>query len=112
MNNIIKIIMTTVLLTGFSSASVAAWADSSNTSEVRLVATIDNGPAFRPVEWKVFRTNNPGKLIAEENRHSFTLRSIKPGRYTAVVKRDGTIRSRDFYVMADTTSRVRIPIDD
>nr|CAA6830854.1 MAG: Unknown protein [uncultured Thiotrichaceae bacterium] len=111
MNNIIKLIITTVLLTGFSSASIAAWADSSNTSEVRLVATIDNGPALRPVEWTIFRVGNPSNPLFTENRHSFTLHSMKPGRYTAVVNKDGEIRRRDFYVMADTTSRVRIPID-
>lgn len=111
MKSIIKIITTATLLTGFSSASVAAWADN-NTSEVRLVATIDDGPAFQPLEWKVFRVGNPSDVIArEERRHSFTIHSVKPGRYTAVVKRNGETRRRDFYVMADTTSRVRIPVD-
>ncbi len=110
MQNILKLIVTATLLTGFSSASVAAWADN-NTSEVRLVATIDNGPALQPLEWTVFRVDNPSNVIKKNRRHSFTLREMKPGRYTAIVKRGDETRRRDFYVMADTTSRVRIPVD-
>ncbi|CAA6816649.1 MAG: Unknown protein [uncultured Thiotrichaceae bacterium] len=111
MNTIIKLIITATLLTGVSGASMAAWADN-NTSEVRLVATIDDGPAFQPVEWTVFRVDNPSAKIADKTRrHSFTLRKVKPGRYTAIVKRGEETRRRDFYVMADTTSRVRIPVD-
>lgn len=111
MSNIIKLIVTATLLTGFSGASMAAWADN-NTSEVRLVATIDNGPALQPVEWTVFRVGNPSETIADKTRrHSFTIHKVKPGRYTAIVKRGNETRRRDFYVMADTTSRVRIPVD-
>lgn len=111
MYSMIKLLIATALLTGFSSASVAAWADN-NTSEVRLVATIDDGPAFQPVEWTVFRVGNPSNPIASETRrHSFTIRSVQPGRYTAIVKRNGETRRRDFYVMADTTSRVDVPVD-
>lgn len=110
MKNMLKLATAVTLLAGFSSASMAAWADTS-TSEVRLIATIDNGPAFQPVEWTVFRVGNPNKPIANKSRHSFTLRELMPGRYTAIVKRDGETRRRDFYVMADTTSRVRIPVD-
>lgn len=109
MKNMFKLVATATLLTGFSSASMAAWADT-NTSEVRLIATIDNGPALKPVEWTVFRVGSPTP-IANKNRHSFTLRKLTPGRYTAVVKRNGETRRRDFYVTADTTSRVHVPID-
>ncbi len=110
MRNILKLIVTATLLTVFSSASIAAWADN-NTSEVRLVATIDNGPALQPLEWTVFRVDTPNNVIKKNRRHSFTLRKMKPGRYTAIVKRGDETRRRDFYVMADTTSRVHIPVD-
>ncbi|MEZ5537004.1 MAG: hypothetical protein R3F02_15450 [Thiolinea sp.] len=111
MKNTIKLITVAALLMGFSSVSAAAWADS-NTSEVRLIATIDNGPAFEPLEWKIFRVDDPSKTINVNRRHSFTLRSVEPGRYTAVVRKGNKTRKRDFYVMADTTSRVRVPFDD
>lgn len=108
MKNITRFITTTALLMGFSSAS-AAWADS-NSSEVRLVATIDNIPAFQPVKWEVYRVDEPLKRIRKQ-RHSFTLKSMSPGRYRAIVERQGTKHSRDFYVMADTTSRIHVPVD-
>lgn len=106
----LKRITVAAMLMVFSSASAAAWADS-NTSEVRLIATIDNGPAFTPVEWKIFRVGDPTYTPIEKKRHSFTLHSVKPGRYTAVVRRGNETRRRDFYVMADTVSRVNVPID-
>lgn len=109
MKNTIKIIATLALLTGFGSAC-AAWADT-NSSEVRLVATIDDSPAFTPVTWEIYRVDNPDTPYAHENRHSFTLKSVSPGRYRAVVRRDGEVHKRDFYVMADTTSRVNVPVD-
>lgn len=110
MRNIIKLLATTALLMGFSSAS-AAWADN-NSSEVRLVATIGDSPAFKPVTWEIYRVDNPeGKRYKKQRRHSFTLKSITPGRYRAIVRRAGSVHKRDFYVMADTTSRVHIPVD-
>jgi hypothetical protein len=106
----LKLITVATMLMIFSSASAAAWADS-NTSEVRLIATIDNGPALMPVKWTIFRVGDPTYVPIEKNRHSFTLHSVKPGRYTAIVRRGEETRRRDFYVMADTTSRVRVPVD-
>lgn len=109
MKNITKLMATTALLMGFSSAC-AAWADSTS-SEVRLVATIDNSPAFKPVTWEIYRVDDPTKRYEKLRRHSFTLKSITPGRYRAIVRRDGAVHRRDFYVMADTTSRVNVPVD-
>lgn len=109
MKNITKLLATTALLMGFSSAC-AAWADN-NSSEVRLVATIDNSPAFKPVTWEIYRVDDRSVRYEKSRRHSFTLKSITPGRYRAIVRRDGAIHKRDFYVMADTTSRVHVPVD-
>ncbi|MGB0847431.1 MAG: hypothetical protein ACPGSM_11945 [Thiolinea sp.] len=109
MKNITKLLATTALLMGFSSAC-AAWADS-NSSEVRLVATIDNSPAFKAVNWEIYRVDDPSTRYERERRHSFTLKSVTPGRYRAIVRRNGTVHKRDFYVMADTTSKINVPVD-
>ena len=109
MKNITKLMATTALLMGFSSAC-AAWADN-NSSEVRLIATIDNSPAFKPVTWEIYRVDDRSIRYEKSRRHSFTLKSITPGRYRAIVRRNGAIHKRDFYVMADTTSRVHVPVD-
>jgi hypothetical protein len=104
------ILAVATLLLGTSSVCNAAWADS-RSAEVRLVATINNGPAFQPVVWKVFRVDGKGKLY-ESDRHVFTIDSLAPGRYTAIAKRNGKAeRKRDFYVMADTTNKINIPVD-
>ena len=109
MKNIVKCLAIITLLTGFGSAC-AAWADS-NSSEVRLVATIGDVPAFAPVTWEIYRVDSLDKPPFVEKRHSFTMKSVSPGRYRAYVHRDGEIHKRDFYVMADTTSRVNVPVD-
>lgn len=110
MKNIAKIVALIALLMGFSSAC-AAWADNTS-SEVRLVATIDNSPAFQPVDWKIYRLDDLTKHYTKVNRrHSFTLRTDIPGRYRAIVKRGGEEHHRDFFVMADTTSQVIVPVD-
>ncbi len=110
MKMILKLTMAAAIFMGFSSISAAAWADS-NTAKVRLIATIDNGPAFEPVEWKIYRVNDPNYKPIRSNRHSITLHAIKPGRYTAEVRRGNKTRKRDFYAMADTTNRVHVPVD-
>ncbi|WP_298608673.1 hypothetical protein [uncultured Thiothrix sp.] len=98
------------LLLGTTGVCNAAWADSSS-AEVRLVATINNGPAFQPITWKVFRVDGKGETY-QSDRHAFTIDSLTPGRYTAIAKRNGqTERKRDFYVMADTTNKINIPVD-
>ena len=110
MKKTFHILAVATLLLGTSSVCNAAWADS-RSAEVRLVATINNGPAFQPVVWKVFRVDGKGELY-ESDRHVFTIDSLAPGRYTAIAKRNGKAeRKRDFYVMADTTNKINIPVD-
>ncbi len=114
MKHIINIIITSTLALSFSSVCNAAWADSSF-AEVRLVATINNGPAFRKVSWEVFRVDGSGEKLTSD-RHTFVIDSLKPGRYT-VRARTGerpdnqTVKERNFYVMADTTNKINIPLD-
>ncbi|HPQ94100.1 MAG: hypothetical protein KDI44_00795 [Thiothrix sp.] len=110
MKNLIRILSTCLLLLGIGTAN-ATWADGGQV-EVRLIATLNEGPAFQPVRWKVYRVDDPEKILCKSNLHSFTCKPTLPGRYTAVATRvDGETRKRDFYVMTDTTSRVNVPLD-
>lgn len=117
MKKTFHILTVAALLLGATGVCSAAWADS-RSAEVRLVATINNSPAFQPIIWKVFRVDGEGKPVHvegqpyESTRHVFTISSLKPGRYTAIAKRNGqSERRRDFYVMADTTNKINIPVD-
>lgn len=110
MKKTFHILAVTTLLLGTTGVCNAAWADN-RSAEVRLIATINNGPAFQPVVWKVFRVDGKGELY-QSDRHVFTIDSLAPGRYTAIAKRNGQVeRKRDFYVMADTTNKINIPVD-
>lgn len=110
MKKTFHVVTIAALLLGTTGVCNAAWADSKS-AEVRLVATINNSPAFQPVIWKVFRIDGKGELY-ESDRHVFTIDALTPGRYTAIAKRNGqTERKRDFYVMADTTNKINIPLD-
>lgn len=109
MKKTFHILTVATLLLGTTGVCNAAWADS-RSAEVRLVATINNGPAFQPVTWTVYRVDGKGETY-QSDRHVFTIDSLAPGRYTAIAKRDGRERKRDFYVMADTTNKINIPVD-
>ncbi len=109
-NPIINPVVAAGLLLGLSGACNAAWADS-RSAEVRLVATINNSPAFQPVTWEVYRVDGTGRRYGSD-RHTFIIDSLAPGRYTAVAKRTGQpARKREFFVMADTTNKISIPLD-
>lgn len=114
MKYFINLMMAMALLFGLSSVVNAAWADK-KVAEVRLVATINNSPAFQPVTWEVYRVDGAGLPKGAPHtseRHSFTIGNLPPGRYTAVAKLKGhTPRKREFFVMADTTNRVNVPLD-
>lgn len=110
MKKTIHMLTVATLLLGTTGVCNAAWADS-RSAEVRLVATINNGPAFQPITWEVFRVDGKGETY-KSDRHAFTINSLAPGRYTAIAKRSGQAeRKRDFYVMADTTNKINIPVD-
>ncbi|WP_157832830.1 hypothetical protein [Thiolinea disciformis] len=115
MKYFINVSLSMALLFGLSGAVGAAWAGNNKVAEVRLVATINNSPAFQPVSWEVYRVDRAGVptgLPHTSTRHSFTIGALPPGRYTAVAKIKGqAARKRDFFVMADTTNRINIPLD-
>ncbi|PID49582.1 MAG: hypothetical protein CR991_06045 [Proteobacteria bacterium] len=113
MKHITGLLIALGLFVGLTGASNAAWAES-RSAEVRLIATINNNPAFKPVQWKVYRVDGRGST-RHSNRHTFTLHDLEPGRYTAVAWLEDASpprkRKRDFFVMADTTNSVHIPLD-
>jgi len=105
-----SVLLAVGLFVGLTSVSNAAWAEA-RSAEVSLVATINDNPAFQPVQWKVYRTDGSG-TPKTANRHMFTLNNLAPGRYTAVAWVDGSPpRKRDFFVMADTANSIKVPLD-
>jgi hypothetical protein len=80
-------------------------------ANVRLVATLNNGPAMRPVKWTLYRLNNDqATWIDSFQRHSASI-PLVPGFYRADVSLQGVNRSRVFEVSSVTGSDVVIPMD-
>lgn len=82
-------------------------------SKVLLMATVNNGPAMRPVTWTVYRLDN-GKSVWERSlsRHSATI-ELSPGVYRAdVTFSDGSVsRSRTFDLRTVSSSNVIVAMD-
>ncbi len=106
--------LTGILIVLTSSASMystgASVAD--NTSNVHLVATLNNGPAMRPVKWSVYRLNNnqQATLVQSFERHSASI-PLAPGRYRAEATFNNVSRTRVFDVGLKTNSRVVVAMD-
>lgn len=78
--------------------------------KVTLVATLDNGPALRPMNWTVYRLDGGRQTIATPRRHSANL-EVAPGQYEAVATLDGQERRRAFTVLTGTSNRIVIAMD-
>lgn len=82
-------------------------------SKVLLMATLNNGPAMRPVTWTVYRLQN-GKSTwtTSLRRHSANI-ELEPGLYRADVTLDnGSVsRSRTFDLRKVTSSNVIVAMD-
>ena len=82
-------------------------------SKVLLMATLNNGPAMKPVTWNVYRLDH-GKSIFETslNRHSANI-ELAPGLYRADVSlTDGSnMRSRTFDLRTVSSSNVIVAMD-
>ncbi len=77
---------------------------------VKLVATLQNNPAFTNVLWKVYRMDdmrNPVETIA---RHTATL-NLRPGAYKAVAVLNNKERSRAFQLKSKTNTEVVLSMD-
>ncbi|WGZ94497.1 MAG: hypothetical protein QJT81_00495 [Candidatus Thiothrix putei] len=78
--------------------------------KVTLVATLDNGPALRPMSWTVYRLDGGKQTVATPRRHSANL-EVAPGHYEAVAKLEGQERRRAFTVLTDTSNLIVIAMD-
>ncbi len=79
--------------------------------KVTLIATLDNGPALRPMSWTVYRLDGGRQTIATPRRHSANL-EVAPGQYEAVATLDdGQERRRAFTVLTGTSNRIVIAMD-
>ncbi|MFZ1386085.1 MAG: hypothetical protein WBP46_01825 [Thiolinea sp.] len=77
---------------------------------VKLVATLQNNPAFTNVLWKVYRMDdmrNPVETIA---RHTATL-NLRPGAYKAVAVLNNKERSRAFQLKSKSNTEVVLSMD-
>ncbi|HPY40763.1 MAG TPA: hypothetical protein PLM98_09605 [Thiolinea sp.] len=77
---------------------------------VKLVATLQNNPAFTNVLWKVYRMDdmrNPVETIA---RHTATL-NLRPGAYKAVAVLNNKERSRSFQLKSKSNTEVVLSMD-
>ncbi|HRJ53525.1 MAG TPA: hypothetical protein PLE99_12225 [Candidatus Thiothrix moscowensis] len=102
--------MATVVLIGSVSVVNAAIAEEPR-ANVTLVATINNGPAMRPVRWTLYRLENNSPVWVDSfRRHSATI-PLKPGRYRAEANLNNVNRSRVFDVSTRSNSSVVVAMD-
>ena len=80
------------------------------TGKVSLVATLNDGPAMRPMSWKVYSLEGPRREIAVSMRHS-TVLVVAPGRYEAVATLGGVERRREFTVHNGSANDVVLAMD-
>ncbi|WMP15713.1 hypothetical protein [Thiothrix lacustris] len=78
--------------------------------KVSLIATLNNGPALRPMSWTVYRLDGGRQAIAAPKRHSANL-LVSPGHYEAVATLNGQERHRVFTVLTDTSNRIVVAMD-
>lgn len=77
---------------------------------VKLVATLQNNPAFTNVLWRVYRMDdmrNPVETIA---RHTATL-NLRPGAYKAVAVLNNKERSRAFQLKSKGNAEIVLSMD-
>lgn len=81
------------------------------TGKVKLMATLGNFAALRPMQWRLYRLeNNTQEELSVPQRHSAML-VLAPGRYEAVATLDGRERRREFTVFNGGSSDVIIAMD-
>lgn len=107
--------VTALLMLGTSAVLVhpvtAATTSEEAAANVHFVATLNNGPAMRPVKWTLYRlsNNNEATYYDSFNRHSASM-PLPPGRYRAEVSLKDVSRFRVFDV-SSVTSSIVVPMD-
>ncbi len=84
-------------------------AESSGGGSVNLVATLKDGPAMRPVDWKIYRVDN-NSVVKSTRSHSLNL-PLRPGTYKAVARLNDVTRNRTFTVNNNGQVNVVIAMD-
>ena len=77
---------------------------------VKLVATIQDSPAFKDVEWRLYRLDLPGRPVMTIKRHAAIV-NLKPGKYRVVALLESIVRSRSFNLRSSEIAEVIVPMD-
>ena len=79
---------------------------------VTLVATLNNGPAMRGVNWSVYRleTNGSRVFVKGLTRHSASI-ALPTGRYQAEARLGTVMRTRTFEVTSRTSNDIVVAMD-
>lgn len=77
---------------------------------VKLVATLQDSPAFKDVVWKLYRLDLPGRPVMTITRHAAIV-NLKPGKYRVVALLGPIVRSRSFNLKSSETTEVIVPMD-
>ena len=79
---------------------------------VKLVATLQDSPAFTDVEWKLYRLDLPGRPPVMTIRRHAAIVNLKPGKYRVVALWESIVRSRAFDLKSSETTEVIVPMDN
>lgn len=77
---------------------------------VKLVATLQNNPAFTNVLWKVYRMDDMRHPVETVARHTATL-NLRPGAYKAVAVLNNKERSRAFQLKSKSNTEIVLSMD-
>lgn len=99
-----------VSLTAGVIATSAQAMEGNGNGSVNLVATLRDGPAMRPVDWKIYRVDN-NSVVTTTRSHSLNL-PLKPGTYKAVASLNDVTRNRTFTVNSSGQVNVVIAMDN
>ncbi len=77
---------------------------------VKLVATLQNSPAFTHVLWKVYRLEGTYQEVRSIPRHTATL-NLRPGYYKVVALMKNTERSQSFQLKSQGEQEIVMPMD-
>lgn len=78
---------------------------------VKLIATRDKQPLFKPVTWEVFRLGrNQRQSVGKYHQHTQSI-SMPPGQYEAVARSENVIEKRQFWVREGSENNVILALD-
>lgn len=109
--SIVLVLLSAAELQAAPITAVSAAGSQVTFSKVLLMATLNNGPAMRPVKWQVYRIKDGRSVLVESfKRHSASI-ELEPGVYRADAVLDSINRSRTFDVRTVSNSNVIVAMD-